>query len=132
MPGDFCDGGIAQETDHLAGEVSRAVAFADQVIDLSENLFASAFGDGLHHLFEDVSGRGAHEVANGVGGNLSVGGGDGLIEDGERIAHGAVAGFGKQGESIVVGFDFFARNQVAQLRDDGVEFDGAKAEVLAA
>ena len=57
---------------------------------------------------------------------------DGLIEDGERVAHGTVAGFGEQGEGVVVGFDFFARDQVAQLGDDGVELDGAKAEVLAA
>ena len=130
--GDFRDRGVAQETDHLAGEVRGAVAFADQVIDLAENFFASAFGHGLHYLFENVRGRGTDQIAHGVGGDFSARGGDGLVENGERVAHGAVAGFGEQGESIVVGFDFFAGDQVAQLGDDGVEFDGAKAEVLAA
>ncbi len=86
----------------------------------------------MHHLFENVGGRGADQIANGVGGDASAGGSDGLVENRERVAHGAVAGFGEQGESIVVGFDVFARDQVAQLGDDGVELDGAKTEVLAA
>ena len=67
------------------------------MIDLAKNFFASAFGHGLHHLFEDVSGRGANQVADGVGGNLSTRGSDGLIENGESVAHGAVASFGEQG-----------------------------------
>src|ERR1700680_4388934 len=56
FPCKFCDCGVAQKTDHLAGKVGRAVAFADQMIDLAENLFTPAFGDGLHHLFEEWRG----------------------------------------------------------------------------
>ena len=89
-------------------------------------------GDGLHHLFENVSGRGADQIANRVGSDFSAGGSNGLIEDGERVAHGTVAGFGEQGESVVVGFDVFARDQIAKLGDDGVELDGAETEMLAA
>ena len=128
----FRDGRVAEETHHLAGEVRGAVALADQMVDLAENIFAAAFGHGLHHLLENVSGGGANEIANGVGGDASAGGGDGLVENRERIAHGTVAGFGEQGESVVVSFNVFARDQVAQLRHDGFKLHGAKAEVLAA
>jgi hypothetical protein len=67
-----------------------------------------------------------------LSGDLTRGGGDRLIENRERIAHGAVAGLGQQGESIVIGFNVFAADQIAQLADDVVELDGAKTEVLAA
>jgi hypothetical protein len=86
----------------------------------------------LHDFFENMSGRRADEIAYRVGGELSAGGSDGLIEDGERVAHGAVAGFGQQGESVVVGFDVFARDEIAKLGDDGVELHGAETEMLAA
>src|ERR1700685_3115692 len=98
------------------------------MVDLPENLFALPFRDGLHHLFQNVGGGGADQVADGVGGDASGGRGDGLVENRERVAHGAVAGFGQEGESIVVGFDFFARDQVAELGDDGVELYGAETE----
>ena len=130
--GDFRDRGVAQEANHLTGEVSGTVAFADEVVNLTEDFFAAAFGNRLHHLFENVGGSGADQVADRVSGDASAGGGNGLIEDGERIAHGAVAGFGEQRESVIVGFDFFAGDQVAQLGDDVVELDGAKTEMLAA
>ena len=63
--------------------------------------------------------------------SLSAGRRDGLIENRERVAHGSVPGFRQQRESIIVGFDLFASNQVAKLRDDGVKLDRAKTEVLA-
>ena len=40
--GDFCDRGVAQKTNHLAREVGRAVAFADEVVDLPQNFLAVA------------------------------------------------------------------------------------------
>src|SRR5579864_5405964 len=128
----FRDGRVTQETNHLAGKVRGAVTFTNKMINLAKNFFAPSIGDGVHDLFEDVSRGGADQIANGIGGDFSTGGCDCLIENGKRVAHGAVAGFGEKGEGIVVRFDFFAGNQVAQLGDDGVEFDGAKAEVLAA
>ena len=57
---------------------------------------------------------------------------DGLIHDGEGIAHGAVAGFGEQGEGGVVDVELFLGGDGAELADDVVELDGVKAEVLAA
>ena len=108
------------------------VALADEVVDLAKNFVACATGHGLHDFFENVRGGGADQVAHGVGGEPSAGGSNGLIENGERVAHGAVAGFGEQGESVVVGFDVFARHQVAKLADDGVELHGAETEMLAA
>ena len=86
----------------------------------------------MHHLLEDVSRSSADEIANRVGGDTSAGGSDGLVENREGVAHGAVAGFGQQCEGVIVGFDFLAGDQVAELGDDGVELDGAKTEVLAA
>ena len=132
LAGDLGDGRIAQEANHLAGEVRRAVSFADEMVDLAQDFFALPLRHCLHHLFENVRRRGADQIADRIGGKLSARGSDRLIEDRERVAHGAVAGFGKQGEGIVVGFDLFARDQIAQLADDVVELDRAKAEMLAA
>src|SRR5580658_476383 len=129
---DFRDRCVPQETHHLAGEVRRAVPFADQVVNLAENIFAPAFRHCLHHLFQNVRGRGADQIADRVGRDASAGGSDGLVENRQRIAHGAVAGFGEQGESVVIGLNVFAGDQVTQLGDDGVELHGTEAEVLAA
>ena len=86
---------------------------------------------------EDGVGDGAHEVADLVG--LQDGaavfdgrGCDGLIHDGERVAHGAVTGFGEQGESCVFSDDFFVLGDGFELGEDVVELDGVEAEVLAA
>ena len=85
------------------------------MVDLAKNFFALAFRDGLHHLFENVRGRGADQVADRIGGESFVRRGDGLVEDRKRVAHGAVTGFGEQGEGIVVRFDLFAGDEIAQL-----------------
>ena len=58
--------------------------------------------------------------------------GDGLVHDGERVAHGAVAGLGEQGERGVVGVDAFCVGDGAQLAEDVDQLDGVEAEVLAA
>jgi hypothetical protein len=42
LPGNLGDGGVAQETHHLAGEVCGAVTFADEVVDLAKNFVARA------------------------------------------------------------------------------------------
>jgi hypothetical protein len=64
LPGNFRDRGIAQEAHHLAGEVCRAVALADEVVDLAKNFVAGAAGDGLHDFFENVRRRCADEAAH--------------------------------------------------------------------
>ena len=58
--------------------------------------------------------------------------GDGLVHDGKRVAHGAVAGFGEQGECVVFGGDLFVIGDLRELGENVVELDGVKAEVLAA
>ncbi len=62
----------------------------------------------------------AHQLANlsGVEARLAVDNrraGDGLVHDAERVAHGAVAGFGEQGERGFVGVDAFVLGDAAQL-----------------
>ena len=59
-------------------------------------------------------------------------GGDGLVHDGERIAHGAVAGLGEQRERGFVRGDAFGGGDGAELGHDVVQLDGVEAEVLAA
>ena len=76
--------------------------------------------------------RGADQIAHGISGELSAGRRNRLIENRQRVAHGAVAGFGQQSQSIVIGFDLFSPDQIAQLADDVVELHRAKTEVLAA
>src|ERR1700733_6244429 len=102
------------------------------MIDLAEDLFAAALRNGLHHLLENVRGSGSNEVTNRFCGKAVSRGGNGLIEDGGSIAHGSVAGFGEEGESVVIGLDFFAGNEVAELGNDVIELDRTKTEMLAA
>src|SRR5579862_1255424 len=89
--GDLRDRGIAQKTHQLPREVRWAVAFADEMVDLPQNLFAGAASYRLHHLFQNVGRRGAHKIAYRIGGYFTFAAGDRLIENRERIAHGAVA-----------------------------------------
>jgi hypothetical protein len=58
--------------------------------------------------------------------------GDGLVHDGEGVAHGTVARFGEQGQGSVIDFDLLLIGDGTKLADDVVEADGVKAEVLAA
>ncbi len=60
------------------------------------------------------------------------GGSDGLVEDRKRVAQRAVARFGEQSESVVVGGDLLFRHDVAELPHDVFELNRAKTEVLAA
>src|SRR5579862_2349730 len=94
---DFGDGGIAEKADQLAREVGGAVSFADEMVDLAQDLIAFGFGNGLHDLLEDVRRSGADEVAHRIGSELAGGGCDGLVEDRKSVAHGAITSFGKQG-----------------------------------
>src|ERR1700733_7259100 len=102
------------------------------MIDLAEDFFAAALRNGLHHLLENVRGSGSNEVTNGICGEAGGRGGDGLIEDGERIAHGSVASFGEERKSVVVGLNFFPGDEITELTDDIVKHDSAKTEMLAA
>jgi len=55
-------GGIAQKTNHLTRKMCGAMAFADEMVDMPQHIFTGAAGDGLHHFFEYVRGRGADQV----------------------------------------------------------------------
>ncbi len=56
--------------------------------------------------------------------------GDGLVHDGERVAHGAVAGLGQQGECGLVGIQLFVGRDRAQLPEDVVEAYGVEGVML--
>ena len=106
--GDLGDRGVAQEADHLTREVSRAVAFADQVVDLRSTSSLGASRNACITSSRMCAGAAPTRLRTESAVTRPLARGDGLIEDGESVAHGAVAGFGEQGESVVIGFDFFA------------------------
>src|ERR1700756_4569568 len=58
------DGRVAQKTYGLTGEMCGAVSFADEMVNLTENLFAVRVRHGLHDLFQDMSRGRADESAN--------------------------------------------------------------------
>ncbi len=113
------------------------MAGVDEQVQLLHQFGALACGHGFKQAFEDGVGHCAHELANLLGGEnwmarFDRGGGDGLVHDGERVAHGAVAGFSEQGEGGVLGGDLLLGGNHLQLGENVVEFDGVKTEVLAA
>jgi len=73
----------------------------------------------------------SHQLPNSISSQPVSTRGDGLVENGERVAHGTVPSFGDQGQRVLIGFDFFARGEIAQLSKDFFETDGTKAEMLA-
>ena len=82
---------------------------------------------------EDRIRHGAHQLANLPGVEMRAAiradgcAGDGLVHDGERVAHGAVAGLGEQGERGLVGVELFVVGDRAQLREDVVEAHGVES-----
>ena len=113
------------------------MAGVDEQVQLFHQLGALAGGYGFKQALEDGVGDRAHQFANLRGGEHGAAGfdrsgGDGLVHDGERVAHGAVAGLGQQGQSGVFGGDLLLAGDHLQLGENVVEFDGVKAEVLAA
>ena len=99
--------GIAQEAHDLPGEVRGALAFSDEFIHQPQDLLAGVRGHRLHHFFQHLAGNGAHQLLYHVSSQCVAAAGDGLVHDGERIAHRAVAGLGQQGNGIAVGLDLF-------------------------
>src|SRR5579872_2147165 len=78
-----------------------------------------------------MSRRGPHKVANRLRRDLAGGRRNRLIEDGESIAHRAIARFREERKSILIGFDFFPRHQITKLANDVIELHRTKTEVLA-
>ena len=66
--GNLGDQGIAQKADHLAGEMGRALAFDQQLVDDAQHLFAAVGVDGGHHLLQHGGIDGADQLANQRGG----------------------------------------------------------------
>ncbi len=128
----FGDGRIAQEPHHLPREVSWTVAFADEMVNLPQHFVACAPSDRLHHFLENVRGCGPHKITHRIRRDPSRRGCNRLVENRQRIAHGAVPGFGQEGESIVIGLDLFASHKIAQLSHDVVKLHRPETEVLAA
>ena len=133
---------VAQVADALAGELRGRVAGVEQVVGDGHHFGGAVAVDGLQDALEDGVGDGAHELAD-LGGveaawpvvhrRAQRRGGDGLVHDGERVAHGAVAGFGEQSESAASSAcDALGVGDGAELAEDVDELDGVKAEVLAA
>ena len=116
-PGDLGDQRVAQIADALAGELRGRVAGVEQLVGHRHHFGGAVAVDGLHHPLEDGVGDGAHQLANlgGIQPGMAVlrlgRAGDGLVHDGERVAHGAVAGLGQQGERGLIGGDALRRRQ---------------------
>jgi hypothetical protein len=129
--------GVAQVADELTGEGTGAVAGVEEHVELGHQFGGTAGRDRFKDALEDGVGDRTHEIANlvsGKDGAASFDGrrGNGLIHDGQRVAHGTVTGFSEEGERIVLGGDLLVTRDHAKLGEDVVELDGMKAEVLAA
>ncbi len=135
---DLSDDAVAQKADELARDGLRAIAGVEQNAQCAQNGGGVVRVDGGKDLFKDDVRNRAHELADfgefyvraAVGGLR--GGGDGLVHDGQGVAHGAVARLGQESQRGVVDVDGFIEGDFAQLADDVVELDGVKAEVLTA
>ena len=97
---------------------------------------ALPLADEFQHAFKDSVGHGSHQLADFFAVELGLAfhqgcAGDGLVHDGERIAHGAITGFGQQGQRLRISQDSFLERNLRQLGHDVVELDGVEAEVLA-
>ena len=99
--GDLGDEGVAKVADALAGELRGGVAGVEELVRDGHHFGGAVGVDGFEDALEDGVGDGAHEFADLRGIKPRVAlitgrGGDGLVHDGECVAHGAVAGFGEE------------------------------------
>ena len=101
----FGDHGIPQEADQLPREVRRVLSFGNQFIEQPQHAFAGVLGHGVEDLFQRLRRDGAHQPAHHLRRERGAAAGDGLIHDGERVAHGAVADLGQHGQRAVVRLD---------------------------
>ena len=92
-------GAVAEVADELAGERLRAVAGVEEAVEDGRGRRRSCWRGPLEHCSKTALGtapmRSRTSSAESAGAPPSTGArGDGLVHDGERVAHGAVAGFG--------------------------------------
>ena len=121
----------------MPGELCGGVAGIEELVGYGDHFGGLVRVDALQDSLEYRVGDGAHEFANlsGVQAGDAVfqwSAGDGLIHDGERVAHGSIAGFGQEGEGGIVGFDAFLGGDAAEFLENVDELYSVKAEVLAA
>ena len=126
--------GIAgyEELAHVAGhagyEVTGVEAFVENVVEEEEAL-ADLVGEEVVCEAEVVFGREYVEaLADFLVGEVAVGEGCHLVEDGEGVAHASVGFFGYELEGFVVGCVAFAVGYVAEVGDGVVE--GHAVEVV--
>ena len=108
-----------------------------QQVQLRHQLGALPGGDRFQQPFKDGVGNRAHQLANLRRVQLWAARLDGrrsnrLVHDRERVAHRAVARLGQQGQSAILGVEPFFFGDHLQLRQNVLELDGVKTEVLAA
>ena len=86
------------------------------------------FNEGEHmaavHAAQHVAHRGLLQFA--------IAKGDGLIGEGQRIAHRATRGAGNQAQGLHIGADVFVAQHLAQVLDDGFGRHGAQIELQTA
>ena len=71
-------------------------------------------------------------MANRLCGETTLARGDCLVQDRERIAHGAIAGFGEQRQRIIIGRNVLPSGKLLELPQDLLKSYRSEAEMLAA
>ena len=127
---------IAKIAHHLARQRRRTMPRVQKLVELLHQRSAFTCGNSFKQALKYRIGNGAHQFANlrrrqHSPSTLERSRRDCLVHDAERIPHRAVPGLGEQRKRSILSLDVFLRGDHLQLRENVIELDGVKAEVLA-
>ncbi len=97
---------------------AKCVGLCPSLISLStsrKTVFARSLGHSLHHFFQHARRRRAHQIPHLLGSQPPGGRSNRLVENGKRITHRAVTGFGQQRQRVFVGLDIFPAGKIFEL-----------------
>ena len=123
---------VAQEIDHFGKDLLGAHAFLEEFVGQRDGGGGVAVGDGLDQGPDGLDGRAAEEIFEHFVGDMVFADGEDAVEDGEGVAHGAVAEAGDAEDGIGVGVDGFILEDGGEVLGDARGGDVFEIEALAA
>jgi len=123
---------VAQEFDHFGENLFDAHAVPEKFVGADDGGGGVAVGDGVDELADGGGGGFAEEVFEDFVGDVFFAEGEDAVEDGEGIAHGAVAEAGDAEDGIGFGLDAFIFYDVGEVFGDALGGDVFEIEALAA
>ena len=132
LGGELQAGDVVGELGEIGEDDGRVGADIVLRLELGERGLRVAAHDALEEIDDAGAVGEAEHLLHGVDPDRAAAMGDGLVEDGEGVAHRALGGAGDLAERVAVGLDLLLGGDAGEMVDQHGGLDAAEIEALAA